>query len=88
VKISADRALYLSRILQQRLAQDASLRPTTDSETIRRALTREIGEAGRELETIEEAVRDRLTKRRGANTRDFDLVFARELEGELRKHGA
>jgi len=58
-----------------------------DTETLRRALTREVTESAKELEGIEEKVRAALEKRKGPS-RDFDLLFARNLEDELRKHGA
>jgi hypothetical protein len=87
MRISPDRALYLSRILQQKLTANPKLAPATDLETLRRALTREVTESAKELESIEEKVRSALEKRKGVS-RDFDLVFARNLEDELRKHGA
>jgi hypothetical protein len=87
MRISPDRALYLSRILQQKLSADPKLAVKTDSETLRRALTREVTESAKELETIEEKVRTALEKRKGSS-RDFDLLFARNLDDELRKHGA
>jgi hypothetical protein len=87
MRISPDRALYLSRILQQKLTADPKLAAKSDSETVRRALTREVTESAKELETIEEKVRTALEKRKGSS-RDFDLLFARNLEDELRKHGA
>jgi hypothetical protein len=88
VRISPDRALYLSRVLADSLRSDPNLAAQVDRETLRRAVTREIGEAARELEEIEEKVRQSVAKRKGANSRDFDLIFARDFELELRKHGA
>ncbi len=87
MRISPDRALYLSRILQQRLSADPKLLVRVDVETLRRALTREVSETARELEQIEDEVRGKLEKRKGT-TRDFDLLYARDLEEALRKHGA
>jgi hypothetical protein len=87
MRISPDRALYLSRILQQQLTANPKLSPKVDLETLRRALTREVTESAKELEAIEEKVRGALEKRKGPS-RDFDLLFARNLEDELRKHGA
>jgi hypothetical protein len=87
MRISPDRALYLSRILQQNLTSNPKLSPKADLETLRRALTREVTESAKELEAIEEKVRAALEKRKGLS-RDFDLLFARNLEDELRKHGA
>ena len=87
MRISPDRALYLSRILQQKLLADAKLSPKVDTETLRRALTREVTESAKELEEIEARVRSALEKRKGPS-RDFDLLYARNLEDELRKRGA
>ena len=88
MRISADRALYLSRILSQSLAANPKLGMKADAETLRRALTREISETAAELEAIESKVRSNLEARKGASARDFDLLYARDLEDELRKHGA
>jgi hypothetical protein len=87
VRISADRALYLSRIIQRRLSGDPKLLVQVDVETLRRALAREVAETVKELEQIESEVRGKLEKRKGT-TRDFDLLYARDLEEALRKHGA
>jgi hypothetical protein len=88
VRISADRALYLSRVLSQYLAANPKLALKVDPETLRRALTREISESAAELEAMEKKVRANLEARNGATSRDFDLLFARDLEDEIRKHGA
>jgi hypothetical protein len=87
VRISPDRALYLSRLLQRSLSADPKLLAKSDVETLRRALTREVAETVKELEQIEDEVRGKLEKRKGA-TRDFDLLYSRDLEEALRKHGA
>ena len=87
MRISADRALYLSRLLQKKLSSDGRLQAKVDGETLHRALAREVSEAAKELEQIEEEVRAKLEKRKG-NTRDFDLLYARDLDEALRKHGA
>ncbi|HET7453027.1 MAG TPA: DUF507 family protein [Thermoanaerobaculia bacterium] len=87
MRISADRALYLSRILQKKLSGDPKLLVQVDVETLRRALAREVSETAKELEQIEAEVRGKLEKRKGP-TRDFDLLYARDLEEALRKHGA
>lgn len=87
MRISADRALYLSRILQKKLSADPKLLAKVDVETLRRALSREVAETAKELEQIEGEVRAKLEKRKG-NTRDFDLLYARDLDEALRKHGA
>lgn len=87
MRISPDRALYLSRILQRSLSANPKLLAQVDVETLRRSLTREVAEAAKELEQIEDEVRGKLEKRKGT-TRDFDLLYARDLEEALRKHGA
>ncbi|HWC64540.1 MAG TPA: DUF507 family protein [Thermoanaerobaculia bacterium] len=87
MRISADRALYLSRVIQKKLTADPKLLAKVDVETLRRALAREVAETAKELEQIEESVRTALEKRKGP-TRDFDLLYARDLEDALRKHGA
>ena len=87
MRISGDRALYLSRVLQKKLSADPKLLARVDVETLRRALAREVAETAKELEQIEETVRAALEKRKG-NTRDFDLLYARDLDDALRKHGA
>ena len=87
MRVSADRALYLSRILQKTLSGHPRLLVRVDVETLRRALAREVVETVKELEQIEITVRTSLEKRKG-NTRDFDLLYARDLEDALRKHGA
>lgn len=87
MRISSDRALYLSRILQKKLSSDPKLLAKVDVETLRRALSREVAETAKELEQIEDDVRAKLEKRKGS-TRDFDLLYARDLDEALRKHGA
>lgn len=87
MRISSDRALYLSRILQKKLSSDPKLLAKVDVETLRRALSREVAETAKELEQIEDEVRGKLEKRKGS-ARDFDLLYARDLDEALRKHGA
>jgi len=41
MRISGDRALYLSRVLQKKLSADPKLLARVDVETLRRALARE-----------------------------------------------
>ena len=88
MRISADRALYLSRVLQRRLTSDPRIILQADEETVRRAIDRQVREASQELESIEEKVRLEIEKRKGTAARDFDLLYARGLEDALRKHGA
>ena len=87
MRISADRALYLSRVLLEGLRGNTRLSPQGDEETLRRAINREISEAAKELEAIEEKVRADLERRKG-QSRDYDLLYARALEDKLRQHGA
>jgi hypothetical protein len=88
MRISADRALYLSRLLTRSLKAERELATRVDDDTLRRAINREISEAAKELEAIEERVRTSVERRGGAASRDADLLYARSLEDELRKHGA
>jgi hypothetical protein len=88
MRISADRAAYLSRVLHRRVLASPKLLLGVDQETLHRAIAREIVQAAQELETIEQTVRTRLESSRGTKARDFDLLLARGIEEELRKHGA
>ena len=88
MRISPDRAQYLSRVLHQKLKADRNLMAESDDDTMRRAITREVGEAARELEAIEEKARADIERRKGPSARDFDILFARAVDDELRKHGA
>lgn len=87
MRISPDRGLYLSRLLHERLKADPRILLETDEDTVRRAIAREVSEAGKELDSIEEGVRSDLEKRKGSQARDLDILFARGLEAALRKHG-
>jgi hypothetical protein len=87
VRISSDRALYLSRIILEGLRANPRLVARGDEDTLRRAINREISEVAAELEAIEEKTRAALEKRKG-QTRDHDLLYARALEDALRRHGA
>ena len=88
MKPSADRVLYLARVLAKRLKENLNLAQKADDETVRRAIVRDLTEAYKELDTIEQKVRDRLGKRKNVSPRDEDFLFNRNLEEELRKHGA
>ena len=87
MRVSSDRALYLSRIILEGLQHDPRLVAQGDADTLRRAINREISEAAAELEALEEKTRADLEKRKG-QTRDHDLLYARALEDALRRHGA
>ena len=87
MKPSADRILYLARVVLKALKETPKLEGKTDEETLRRAVVREMTDSFEELEKIEEKVRASLAKRR-VTEKDRDFLFARTMEEELRKHGA
>jgi hypothetical protein len=87
VKASADRILYLARVVLKGLKENRNLDQKTDEETLRRAVVRELTDSFDELEKLEGKVRDSLAKRR-VSEKDREFLFARTLEEELRKHGA
>ena len=88
MKISADRALYLSRMILRKLKENMNLVQKSDDETARRAIVRVLTEAQRELEGLEQKVQESLARRKGVSPRDQEFQFSRSLEEELRKHGA
>ena len=88
MKTSPDRVLYLSRVLAKKLKDNRNLTQKSDDETVRRAIVRDLTEAFKELDAIEEKVRAALAKRRNVAPRDEEFLFSRNLEEELRKHGA
>lgn len=87
MKASADRILYLARVLLKSLKDNRNLEQKADDETLRRAVVRELTDSFDELEKMEEKVRAALAKRR-VTEKDREFLFARALEEELRKHGA
>jgi len=88
VKISSDRALYLSRVILRKLKENMNLVQKADDETARRAIVRVLTESHRELEQIEQKVQESLARRKSVSPRDQEFLFSRSLEDELRKHGA
>jgi hypothetical protein len=88
MKVSADRILYLSRVLARKLKDNMNLVQKSDDETVRRAIVRVLTETYKELETIEAKVEASLAKRKNVPPKDLEYLFARSLEEELRKHGA
>jgi hypothetical protein len=88
VKVSADRILYLARVVMKNLKENRNLDQKADDETVRRAVVRELTDSFSELDGLEEKVRASLEKRRAINEKDREFLFARALEEELRKHGA
>lgn len=87
MKISADRILYLSRVIVRKLKENMNLVQKADDETVRRAVVRVLTESYKELDQIEARVQASLSKRKTA-PRDQEYAYARSLEDELRKHGA
>jgi len=88
VKVSADRILYLSRVLARKLKDNMNLVQKSDDETVRRAIVRVLTETYKELDDIEAKVQASLAKRKNVALKDQEYLFARNLEEELRKHGA
>ena len=87
MKISADRILYLARVVLKSLKDNRNLEQKSDDETVRRAVVRELTDTFKELETLEEKVRASLAKRK-ISEQDREFQFSMSLEEELRKHGA
>ena len=88
MKVSADRILYLARIVMKTLKENRNLEQKADDETVRRAVVRELTDTYGELDAIEEKVKASLAKRRNLSEKDREFQFGRTLEEELRKHGA
>jgi hypothetical protein len=88
VKVSADRVLYLSRVIARKLKDNMNLIQKGDDETVRRAIVRVLTETYKELDAIEEKVQGALARRKNLDPRDQEFQFSRMLEEELRKHGA
>ena len=88
MKISSDRALYLSRVILRKLKENMNLVQKADDETARRAIVRVLTESHRELEQIEQRVQESLARRKSVSPRDQEFRFSKSLEDELRKHGA
>lgn len=88
MKASGDRILYLARVLLKALKENRNLEQKADDETVRRAIVRELTDANAELDRMETKVRGSLEKRRSITEKDREFRFSRELEEELRKHGA
>jgi hypothetical protein len=88
VKVSADRILYISRVITRKLKDNMNLVQKGDDETVRRAVTRVLTETYKELDTIEEKVAASMARRKNLDPRNQEYQYARSLEEELRKHGA
>ncbi len=87
MKVSADRILYLSRVIERKLKGNRNLIQRADDDTVRRALVRVLTESYKELDAIEAKVEASLAKRKKVAPKDMEFLFARQLEEELRKHG-
>jgi hypothetical protein len=88
MKPSPDRVLYLARVIAKKLRENLNLVQRADDETVRRAIVRDLMEAYKELDAIEEKVRTALARRKNVSPRDEEFLFSRNLDDELRKHGA
>ncbi len=88
MKPSADRILYLAKVMLKNFKDSRNLEQKADDETARRAVVRELTDSFQELDTIEEKVKASLAKRRNVSEKDREFLFSRSLEEELRKHGA
>lgn len=88
MRTSADRILYLARVVLKTLKDNRNLEQKADDETVRRAVVRELTDSYKELDALEEKVRASLAKRKSVSEKDREFLFSRELEEELRKHGA
>ena len=87
MKASADRILYLARVVLKSLKENRNLEQRSDDETVRRAVVRELTDSFKELDAIEEKVHASLAKRK-ITEKDREFFFSRSLEEELRKPGA
>ena len=88
MKPSPDRVLYLSRVIAKKLKDNLNLVQKADDETVRRAIVRDLTEAYKALDAMEQKVRTALNKRKNISPRDEEFLFSRNLDDELRKHGA
>jgi len=88
VKVSADRILYLSRVVLRKLKENMNLVQKADDETVRRAIVKVLTDSYKELDEIEQKVQTALARRKNISPRDMEFQFARSLEEELRKRGA
>ena len=87
MKVSADRILYLSRVILKSLKENRNLEQKADDETARRAVVRELTDSHAQLDSLEEKTRAALAKRKNLSETEREFQFSRALEGELRKHG-
>jgi len=88
VKVSADRILYLSRVILRRLKENMNLVQKADDETIRRAIVKVLTDSYKELDELEQKVQTAVARRKKVSPRDQEFLFSKSLQEELRKHGA
>jgi hypothetical protein len=88
LKVSADRILYLSRMIFRKLKENMNLVQKTDDDTVRRAIVKVLTDSYKELDEIEQKVEAALAKRKNVPPRDMEYLRSQRLEDELRKHGA
>ena len=88
MKVSADRILYLSRVILRKLKENMNLVQKADDETVRRAIVKVLTDSYKELDEIEKKVETGLARRKKVSPRDAEFLYARSLEEELRKRGA
>ena len=88
MKVSADRILYLSRVILRKFKENMNLVQRADDETLRRAIVKVLGDSYKELDEIEQKVQTSVARRKKVSPRDQEFLFSRSLEEELRKHGA
>ena len=88
MKVSADRILYLSRVILKSLKENRNLEQKSDDETARRAVVRELTDSYDELDALEEKVRAALAKRKNSlrdGARVSVLADARRRAPEARR---
>lgn len=88
MKVSADRILYLSRVILRKLKENMNLVQKADDETVRRAIVKVLTDSYKELDEVEKKVEAGLARRKKVSPRDTEFLYARSLEEELRKRGA
>jgi hypothetical protein len=88
VKVSADRILYLSRVIVRKLKENMNLVQKADDETVRRAIVKVLTDSYKELDEIEEKVQAGLARRKKVSPRDMEFLYSKSLEEELSKRGA
>lgn len=88
MRVSADRILYLSRVILRKLKENMNLVQKTDDETLRRAIVKVLGDSYKELDEIEQKVQASVAKRKKVSPKDQEFRFSKGLEEELRKYGA